>query len=252
MKVNNDTIQTQLSHKTIRSFKDEPVPKEVFDQLMEVAKRTPTSNGMQSMSVISVTDQAIKEKIAQVCKQDYVAKAPILLIFLVDSYRNYRIALENDCDESSAADMDRFVQGFTDGCLAAQNIVVAAESLGLGINYFGSVLNDPPTICEILKLPKLVFPIVGLGIGYPNQEPALKPRFDNRLRIFENKYTEFDNYMELIEDYDKEMNSYYDLRNTSKPLPPFSKQVVAKLTNVIEKRQEVIKDIKDRGFDLKL
>ncbi len=252
MKVKNETIQTQLSHTTIRSFKDEPVPTEIFDQLMEVAKRTPTSNGMQSMSIISVTDQAIKEKIAQVCKQDYVAKSPILLIFVVDSYRNYRIALENDCEKSSASDMDRFIQGFTDGCLAAQNVVVAAESLGLGINYFGSILNDPPAICEILELPKLVFPIVGLGIGYPNQEPALKPRFDNKLRVFENKYTEFDNYMELIEEYDKEMNTYYDLRNTNTPLPAFSKQVVAKLNNVIEKRQEIAKDMKDQGFDLKL
>lgn len=252
MKTFNETIQTQCSHKTIRSFKDEPIPSDIFDKLMEVAKRTPTSNGMQSMSIISVTDQTIKDKIAQVCKQDYAAKSPVLLVFLVDSYRNYRIALENDCDLPSAADMDRFIQGFTDGSLAAQNVVVAAESLGLGVNYFGSILNDPLEICEILELPKLVFPIVGLGIGYPNQEPFLKPRFDNKLRVFENKYTKFDNYMEMIHDYDKEMNSYFDLRNLSKPLPPFSKQVVTKLTNVIERRQEVVNDIKKQGFDLKL
>ena len=252
MKAKNDTIQTQLLHRTIRSFKNEPIPEELFNQLMEVAKRTPTSNGMQSMSIINVTDASIKEKIAQVCNQDYVAKAPVLLIFVVDSYRNYKIALENNCDKPSTADMDRFIQGFTDGCLAAQNIVVAAESLGLGVNYFGSILNNPPKICEILKLPKLVFPIVGLGIGYPNQEPELKPRFDNQLRVFENQYVEFDNYMEMIKDYDKEMNAYYDLRNLNKPLPPFSQQVISKLTNVIEKRQEIIKDIKDQGFDLKL
>ncbi len=252
MNLNNETIKTILNHRTIRSLKEEPVPTEVFEQLMEVAKRTPTSNGMQSMSIIHVTDASTRLAISEVCKQPYVAKAPILLIFVVDSYRNAQIAKENDCHAESAADMDRFIQGFTDGCLAAQNIVVAAESLGLGTNYFGSVLNDPPRICEILKLPKLVFPIVGLGIGYPNQEPALKPRFDNELRVFENEYVRFDSYMEKIKDYDKEMNTYYDLRNTSKPMPPFSQQVINKLTNVIEKRQEIVSDIQKQGFDLKL
>jgi nitroreductase len=252
MKLNNETIKTQLSHRTVRSLKDDPVPQEMFDVLMEVARRTPTSNGMQSMSIISVTDPIIREKIAEVSTQHYIAKAPILLIFVVDSFRNYKIAQENDCHEASAADMDRFIQGFTDGCLAAQNVVVAAESMGLGTNYFGSVLNDPKKLCDILKLPKLVFPIVGLGIGFANQEPNRKPRFDNELRVFENEYNVFDNYMEKLADYDQEMSEYVDLRFPDKTLPPFSKQVVSKLVNVIERRQHVIQDIKDQGFDLKL
>ncbi len=252
MKLNNETIKTQLSHRTVRTLKEDPVPNEMFDVLMEVAKRTPTSNGMQSMSIISVTDPKVRAEIVDVSTQKYLAKAPILLIFVVDSFRNYKIAQENDCHEESAADMDRFIQGFTDGCLAAQNVVVAAESMGLGTNYFGSVLNDAKKLCEILKLPKLVFPIVGLGIGFPNQEPNLKPRFDNELRVFENEYKVFDHYMDKLNDYDQEMSEYVDLRFPDKTLPPFSKQVVSKLVNPSERRQQIVQDIQDQGFDLKL
>lgn len=70
----------------------------------------------------------------------------------------------------------------------AQNVVTAAESLGLGTVYLGSILNDSERICEILNLPELTFPVIGLGIGYPNQKPQLKPRMDMRLRVFENSY----------------------------------------------------------------
>ena len=57
----------------------------------------------------------------------------------------------------------------------AQNLVTAAESVVLGTVYLGSILNDSEKICELLKLPELTFPVIGLGIGYPNQNPQLKP-----------------------------------------------------------------------------
>ena len=79
-----------------------------------MAQRTATSTGMQQSSIIRVTDQGLKEAIAEVCNQDYVARAPELLIFIVDIHRNYQIALEQGVEPKTAGDMDRFFQGFTD------------------------------------------------------------------------------------------------------------------------------------------
>jgi len=244
-------INRQLEHRTIREFTEQSIPTEIYEQLIEVGRRTATSNGMQGCSIIRVTDAAIKKEIAEVCKQEYVARAPELFIFVVDQYRNYQIGKEKNCTEE-ANDMDRFFQGFTDACITAQNMVNAAESLGLGTVYLGSILNDAEKICELLKLPELTFPVVGLGIGYPNQNPQLKPRMDMRLRVFENHYTIFDNYLEEIKDYDEEMHNYYDLRNANRRVDSFSDQVVTRMKTANLKRQEIVNVIRQQGFDLKL
>ena len=252
MKGINETIWTQLSHRTIREFKDQKISNEVFELLMEVARRTATSTGMQACSVIRVTDQEIKNKIAEVCKQEYVAKAPELLIFIVDQYRNNQIAKEKNCFVENAKDMDRFFAAFTDACIMAQNVVTAAESLGLGTVYLGSILNDSEKICELLKLPELTFPVIGLGLGYPNQDPQIKPRMEMRLRVFENKYTFFENYLDEIKEYDEEMRVYYDLRQPDRPVGSFSNQVVTRLKQSMPKRQEILNAVRKQGFDLKI
>ena len=250
--VTNDTINTQLNHRTIREFKEEPVPKEVFNALMEVVKRTATSNGMQTYSIIRITDQKKKEAIAKVGRQEYIARAPELLIFIVDQYRNSKIAEEKGVISINSKDMDRFFQGFTDSALAAQNLVVAAESLGLGANYLGSILNDSEKMCEILELPQLTFPVVGVGLGYPNQDPQLKPRMDINLRMFENTYKVFDSYLQELKDYDKEMQTYYDLRDANRRVDSFTDQVAGKVENVIDQRQQLVNVIKKQGFELML
>lgn len=248
----NSMIQKQLNHRTIREFKNESIPQEMFEQLMEVARRTPTANGMQASTIIRVTDPDKKKEIAAVCKQEYVARAPELLIFVADQYKNYKIAEEKDCHESSARDMDRFFSAFTDACLTAQNIVNAAESMDLGAVFLGSVLNDAEKIIEILELPKLTMPVVGMGLGYPNQNPQLKPRMEMDLRLFENTYKQFDDYLGEIKEYDKEMQTYYDLREANKRVDCFSDQVVTRLKNTIPKRSDMLNIMKKQGFDLNI
>lgn len=248
----NNTIKNQLNHKTIRKFKDKPVEKVTLNTLLQVANRTASSVAMQSYSIIRITDKEKRKNIAKVCKQDYVNDLPEFLIFVVDAFRNARISEEMGEELEAKRDMDRFFQGFTDGSIAAQNMYVGIESLGMGAVYFGSILNDAAKIIEILNLPKYTFPIVGLGFGYPDEEPMLKPRMDLSIKVFENEYTIQDNYLELIQEYDEEMQKYYDLRNADKPLDSFSKQVVGVLKNPNMKRSKLLKVVKSQGFDLQL
>ncbi len=252
MKAMNETVKTQLAHRTIREFTDEKIPEEIFETLMEVARRTASSTGMQASSIIRVTDPELKKEIAKVCNQEYVGRATELLIFIVDQYRNWNIAKEKGCHEESIRDMDRFFSAFTDACITAQNVVNAAESFGLGTVYLGSILNDSEKICELLELPELTFPVIGLGIGYPNQEPQLKPRMDMKFRVFENKYKPMTNYVEKLKDYDAEMRTYYDLRDANRRVDSFTNQVVTRLKNVNPKRQEILNVVKKQGFDLKV
>lgn len=246
------TIENQLNHRSIREFTQQKVPKELLEELLQVANRTATSTGLQSYSIIRVTDEKIRKEISKVCGQEYAARVPELFIFVADLYRNGKILEEQGQDLPSKNQMDRFFQGFTDACLAAQNVVCAIEERGMGAVYFGSILNDYDRIIELLHLPKLTFPVVGLGFGYPNQEPQLKPRMDMHMKYFENEYKIFDSYLDEIKDYDEEMTHYYDLRESNRRSDNFSRQVVQKYLANIEKRLHVMDSIVRQGFTLSL
>ena len=188
----------------------------------------------------------MKAAIAEVCNQEYVARVPELFIFIVDAYRNSRIAREQGVTSDSERDSDRFFQGWTDAAIAAQNMVAAAELGGFGTVYFGSILNNVPKMIELLKLPELTFPVVGLGIGVPNQKPQLKPRMPREANVFDDSYTVFDSYLELLEDYDEEMEQYYDMRDMNRRVDSFTKQIAGK--KAVPLRQKLIQQAEAQGF----
>lgn len=248
----NHMIATQLAHRTIREFTDAPVTSEQLAAIFDVANRTATSNGMQQYSILRITDPELRRQMADVCRQEYITRCPELLVMIVDVYRNARIVEEKGHTPESRADMDRFFQGFTDACLAAQNMTNAIESMGMGAVYFGSILNDPRRMIEILGLPQLTFPVVGLGFGHPNQKPQLKPRMPIPLKVFENGYTVFENYLDEIRTYDEEMQTYYDLRDANRRVDSFSDQAVSKLLDFIDTRATLLQVVKEQGFALRL
>ncbi|MDQ0508462.1 nitroreductase [Peptoniphilus ivorii] len=245
-----ELLREQLEHRTIREFKDEPVDPALLEVLKDIMNRTATATGMQAYSVIRITDEKTKEAIAEVGAQEYIARAPELWIFVVDVYRNSRIAREQGYELEAEADADRFFQGFTDAALAAQNVTNAVERAGLGAVFLGSILNDARKIIEILDLPRLTFPVVGLGFGVPNQEPQLKPRMPLEFKFFTDRYREYDNYMDVLADYDEEMKTYYDLRDANRRVDSFTDQVVTRLEKATRKRAELAVIAEEQGFHL--
>lgn len=239
-------IDVLLNHRTIREFKSSPMPPQLLSILLDIAKRTATSMGLQSFSIIRIVNPELKAAIAEVCNQEYVARVPELFIFIVDAYRNSRIAREQGITSDIERDSDRFFQGWTDAAIAAQNMVAAAELGGFGTVFFGSILNNVPKMIELLKLPELTFPVVGVGIGVPNQKPQLKPRMPREANVFDDSYTVFDSYLELLEDYDEEMEQYYDMRDTNRRVDSFTKQVAGK--KAVPLRQKLIQQAEAQGF----
>lgn len=246
----NQVIEQIRDHKTIREFTDKKVEKDQLDLILDSLMRTASSTGLQRSSIIRVTDQAKKDAIANICKQDYVARAPELLIFVADLYRNQEIVKEKRGEVEFDSHVDKFFQAFTDSCLLAQNANNIVESLGMGAVFLGSILNDAREIIKILDLPKLTFPVLGLGFGYPNQEPQIKPRMKKELRVFENSYKILDSYSEAFKEYDEEMTEYYDLRDSNNRVDSFTDQVLEKETKSIPTRLELIEIAKENGIKL--
>lgn len=94
----NQMISKQLNHRTIREFKDKEIPEDVYNTLLDVAQRTASSTAMQQSSIIRITDSQLRKEIAEIGNQEYIERAPILLIFIVDTYRNHQIAVEQGHD----------------------------------------------------------------------------------------------------------------------------------------------------------
>ena len=252
MTIHHETIATQRVHRTIRKFTGEPVPSDVLEALFEVARSTASSRGLQLASIIRVTDSELKSRMAKVCNQGYVADAPELLVFIVDTHRAQRIMEEKDQVGIGARSMYAFGEGWTDACLMAQNMVVAAESLGLGTNYYGSVLNDPAQVIDILGLPELTFPVVGLGIGYPDQDPQLKPRMEMSLRVMNNGYVEPDSWVSALANYDEAMQTYYDLRENGRRSDCYTQQIVDKFATDTLPHRQLLRYVQAQGWDLAL
>lgn len=221
----NTTIETQLAHRSIREFTAEQIPEQTMDTLFEVAMRTSTSRGLQHAALIRVKDQAKREELASIGKQPYIARAPELIVGIVDARRSVRIREEQGLDPAPAASAAVFREGFTDAVLMIQSMSVAAESLGLGVTHLGSILNDYGRLIEELALPRYTFPALGMMLGYPAQSPQLKPRIPARLRVMTDVYREPDSWMDALHDYDAEMHTYYDLREANRRVDAFTTQV---------------------------
>jgi nitroreductase len=246
------TIERQLEHRSIREFTGEPVSEAVLDALCNVINRTATSTGMQTFSVIRVTDPDLKRRISEVCAQEYLTRTTELFIFIVDAHRNARIARAQGYEGPEYRDMDRFFSGYTDAAIAAQNLTNAVESLGMGAVYFGSILNDQEAIIDILGLPELTFPVVGVGFGVPAQDPQIKPRMAIPMKFFENRYALPADFDEQLAAYDETMREYYDTRAGGRRSDTFSQQVIARLKGAIPKRAQMLRTVKKQGFDLDL
>ena len=221
----NETIASQLAHRTIRAYKDQPLTEEEVTTLMEVARHTATSSFLQSCTVLHITDPAVRETIGAASGQPYVGGTKgDLFIFVADLYRNSRIRAEQGVSSEALGSINLFLTALEDALLAAQNVVVAAESMGLGTVYLGSILADPRPVVKVLQLPELTFPVLGLLVGHPDQ----KPRMPRSVMTAENTYPRVESYSETLADYDREVTEYYDLRSGSR-LESFSHLVATNI-----------------------
>lgn len=245
-------IEILENHRTIRKYKKQYVSPAHVMTLLDVAKSAASSMGLQHYSIIHIKDAELKAKLAnEVCNQPFIADVPEVFLFIVDCYRNGRIALEKGLETDKIADSDRFFQGWTDACLAAQNLVAAAELSGFGTMFMGSMLNNAPRVIELLNLPKLTFPVVGVGIGMADEKPMKKPRIPRTQTVFEDSYKVYPSYLDELEDYDEEMENYRYVSFPERPVATFTDQVVMTLERETPLRSAILSQVEEQGFELK-
>lgn len=187
----NETLKQLHNRKSVRIFEDRPIPDEQKKEILASAFQAPTAGAMMLYTIIDVTQQSLKEKLAVTCdNQPFIAKAPLVLIFLADYQRWYDTFNAAGCGPRLPAEGDLLL-ACADAVIAAQNTVVAAESLGIGSCYIGDIIENCETVRELLNLPDYVVPAAMLVYGYPvkAQLDRKKPaRFDSEYIVHENCY----------------------------------------------------------------
>lgn len=248
--IHNSTTDHQVNHRSIRKFKDQPLNTEQLRTIYEAARHTSTSLFYQQFTILHLTDPAIREAVRTISNQPYVGANGDLFIFLADLHRNQQIRQQRGNDDGRLHTTDLFMQAAEDAILAVQNALTAAESIGLGGVILGSIKNDPEKLIKVLHLPKMTFPILGLQLGIPDQEPQLKPRLPLSQTVFENTYpTDFD--LSDLATYDQTVTTYYDLRDANKRIDSFTDQINgAKLNKQQTSRDKLLQALHDQGLAL--
>jgi len=187
----NETLDLLLSHRSIRAYLPDALPDGTLEALVAAAQSAASSSNLQAWSVIAVQDSALKARLAALAgNQKHIQEAPLLLVWLVDINRLGKIAEAQGQPAGALEYFDSFLLGAVDAALAAQNAMVALESLGLGGVYIGALRNKPLDVAAELGLPPYVFALFGLVVGHP--DPArladVKPRLPQRAVLFREQY----------------------------------------------------------------
>ena len=196
----NQVMEVLMKRKSVRAYEEREISPEVRAEVLKATLRAPTAGNLMLYSILEITDRPLKDRLAITCdNQPFIARAPLVWIFLADYQRWYDYFLASGVEELCAqrqTNMQRPEEGdlflaCCDALIAAQNAVIAAESFGIGSCYIGDIMEQYETHKEMLCLPQYVFPICMLVFGYPTRQQKDREythRFDEKFILFENRY----------------------------------------------------------------
>jgi len=197
-----------MSHRSVRHYESRSIPDSIIAGLIAAAQSAATSSNLQLWSVVSVQDPARREQIAELCgDQEHVKTCGHFFAFLADIHR-IRVAAHMANEPADGLDYTEFyTMAVIDASLAAERLVCAAESLGLGICYIGGLRNHPQGVQDLLNLPEGVFGVFGLCIGWPAHPSTaeIKPRLSQEAIWFKETYADEPTFKE----YDERMKDFY-------------------------------------------
>ncbi|MBI9098412.1 MAG: nitroreductase family protein [Spirochaetaceae bacterium] len=204
----NETLRLIHNRKSVRSYLDKEISRDFKDKIIHSAMRAPTAGNMMLYTIIEVEDQKLKDQLAVSCdNQPFIAKAPFVLLFLADYQRWNDFFTVSEVPDPRPPEEGDLMLACCDALIAAQNAVIAAESMGIGSCYIGDILENYEFHREMFDLPDYVLPITLLCFGYPGKnyqtnKPA--PRYPQEFIHYKNRYKrlnsrDFNNMYKTVE-----------------------------------------------------
>jgi nitroreductase len=238
-------MSQMCEHSSVRSYTAEPVDQTLLKDIIRCGQAASSSSFIQACSVIRVTDSAQREMIAQAAgNQRYVVNAAEFLVLCADMSR-----IEYCCEKSAMGEIEgyteHFLQATVDTALMAQNMLLAAESAGLGGVFIGGIRNEIQTVTDCLGLPEYVYPAFGLCLGWPADKQPVKPRLPVDVVLHENTYQRA-SVPQQVDAYDVQMAEYYAARQSNAKTTDWSQQTANAVQG--KKREHMLAFLQQQGF----
>jgi len=245
--LDSPVISQQLAHRSIRAYSTEPIAAELLETLIQAGQAAASSSFIQAYSVVRVTRPDVRKSIAAAAGgQAWIEKAAEFLVYCADLRR-----IDGACRRRGLGGLEGWSEhslaAVVDVALMAQNVLLAAESVGLGGVFIGGIRNDPQVVADQLDLPELVMPVFGMCLGWPVADPEVKPRMPVDLVLHQDSYR--DPGDERVEAYDLTVSEYYGARGQGAKIGDWS----GATANAVQgkKRVHMLAFMRRRGFFLR-
>lgn len=227
-------FETIKKRRTIRKYLQKDIPEDLLNDLLETSCRTATVGNMQVYSIVVTRDAGMKEKLAPAhFNQPMVKQAPVVLTFCADFHRFSQWCRERNA-EPGYDNLLSFLNAATDALLVAQTFCTLAEEAGLGTCYLGTAIYNPQQIIDVLGLPELVFPVIAVTLGYPDEHPAQADRLPLEAVVHAEHYHSFS-----PEDIDRLYRTKESLPENKKYVAENKKETLAQVFTDVRYTQSV-------------
>ena len=241
------TQRLQQAHRSVRRFLPKPLDPGQLEELIRCGQGAATSSFIQAYSVVRVTNAKARAAIAAAAGgQIWIEKAAEFLIYCAD-LRRINAACERAGREAIEGYSEHSLAAIIDVALMAQNVLLAAESQGLGGVFIGGIRNDPQVVVDQLALPERVAPLFGMCLGWPDEDNGVKPRMPVDCVLHQDRYE--DPPADRMAEYDAQMAAYYASRGANVKLSDWSNAVAAAMQG--KKREHMLDFLQARGFFLR-
>lgn len=204
----NTKLTDFLSRRSIRVYKNDPVPEDLIQVLIACAQSAPTKSNLQQYSILVVKEQSIRNQLAPWCPRTKgLEDVPVLLVFCADIRRNQSVAKFRQ-KRYANNNMDTFLNATVDASLSMGFFVAAAEAAGLGCAPLSSLRDNIDAVSDILNLPKGVFPVAGVMCGWPKVEGYVNQRLPQSVIVHYDRYDD-KNLEQNIDDYDQARHAIF-------------------------------------------
>lgn len=241
-------VEAFLRHRTVRKFAGRPVPESTIQALVACAQSAATSSYSMPWTLVSVESSEKRARIAQLCgDQKQILMAPWFFCVCCDLYRSRVLGESVEATPDAAGTAEALIVATVDASLAAERMVCAAESIGMGICYIGALRNDPVGVAEVLDLPEGVFGLFGLCLGYPSEEDTraiIKPRLPQEVVWHRDQY----NREPDVAAFEETMVEFYPKIGMDASSPWSLRQARRFSMGYLQGRETLDAELRKRGF----
>jgi nitroreductase len=250
----NETLDLLLAHRSVRAYLPEPIPADVLETVVAAAQSASTSSNLQVWSLVAVEDEGRKSRLADLAgNQQHIRDAPLFLLWLADLARLDNIGKDQGRDAAALPFLEMFLTAAVDAALAAQNGLLALESLGYGGVYIGGIRNKPEEVAKELDMPPGVFAVFGMAVGRPDPAKAggVRPRLGQGAVLHRERYAWNEAQREAIKTYDETFRDFQ--KETGLPEQGWIRQALSRVRGPesLSGRDRLKEALQALGFGLK-